>query len=56
MNKNYHYNEKNPDFYTVINFKEETEERELQKEYQGLNIITIPYLQENIDDVLNLIQ
>ena len=56
INKNYHYNEKNPDFYTVINFKEETEERELQKEYQGLNIITIPYLQENIDDVLNLIQ
>ena len=56
MNKNYHYNEKNPDFYTVINFKEETEERELQKEYQGLNIITIPYLQENVDDVLNLIR
>jgi len=56
MNKNYHYNEKNPDFYTVINFKEETEERELQKEYQGLNIITIPFLQENIDDVLNLIR
>ena len=56
MNKNYHYNEKNPDFYTVINFKEQNEERQLQKEYQGLNIITIPYLKENIDDVLKLIR
>ena len=56
MNKNYHYNEKNTDFYTVINFKEFSEERELQKEYKGLNVITIPYLQENIDDVLNLIR
>ena len=56
MNKNYHYNEKNPDFYTVINFKELFEERELQKEYQGLNIITIPFLEENVDDVLNLIR
>ena len=56
MNKNYHYNEKNPDFYTVINFKEQNKERQLQKEYQGLNIITIPYLKENIDDVLKLIR